>query len=422
VLAVAAAIVMLGAAGCTSGDGGGVGTDTPADLAPEPTATADGWRTESFGDAEISVPDNWGHQTGDVAATLWCISDAAVSLPVVIRPGIPVEPTCPGPEGDAPDPATLVEKAGQFVSMIFISNDPDAELGAQGDRVTTKTGSVLVRVQAAASIRSQILATLKQVTVDASGCPVTDPISHAPARRPDPPFSVLEIKGIKSVAACRYAIPGGQFANPPDTDEAAASADPGATDPAGIQLSSNAALPGEDPSAPIVDEPTIDPGADLRPTARPLLPADTPRTAPTLLSSVLLSGDAAREAIHRVAESKVGAGPDSAGGCTGSAEDQVRGTEEIVLRVTANSDNTLIYLRYGGCHNGFDDGFTERALTREAVAPFVSEANLVPLYGEELLRILDDQNAPATSGHTEEDQATAPPANLGGATGPPDSG
>ncbi|MBA3743903.1 hypothetical protein [Sporichthya sp.] len=410
-LATAAAIVMLGAAGCSGDDG----TDTPAGLEPAPTATSDGWRTESFGNAEISVPDAWGHQTGDVAAALWCISDAAVSAPVMIRPGTPVESTCPGAEdsGD-PDPSTLVEKAGTFVSMVFADLDPDADEGTEGDRVTTKSGGVLVRIQAPAELRAQILGTLHQISTDANGCPVTDPITADPARRPDGAFSVLELKGIKSVAACRYAIPGGRFADPPEVDdEEELGADPGSSeDEEDVPLDSDEELLGEDSEDPLV-EATVDPGANLRPTVAPLLPSGTARSTPTLLSSVLLSGEVARDAVHGIAESKVGTGPDSEGGCTGNDAKTVRGTEEIVLRVTTTTGDAQIYLRYGGCHNGFDDGFTERTLTRVAVAPFVSGSNLVPSYGIELLRILDDPNAPATSGNAEEDSGgTAPPEDI----------
>ncbi|HVE26402.1 MAG TPA: hypothetical protein VNC22_13405, partial [Sporichthya sp.] len=162
---LSAAVVLL-AAGC-SGDGADSenGDDSP-DLQPAPSATADGWRTESFGDAEISVPSSWGYQTGDVSSRLWCISDASVSAPVMVRPGLPVEDTCPGPDGDDPDPSTLMEKAGQFVSMVFAANDPDAEEGTTGDRVTTKVGSVVVRVQAPTSLRAQILGTLSLVEKD----------------------------------------------------------------------------------------------------------------------------------------------------------------------------------------------------------------------------------------------------------------
>lgn len=425
--ALGVAVVLL-AAGC-SGDGGGSasGDDSP-ELQPAPSATADGWRTESFGDAEISVPSSWGYQTGDVSSRLWCISDASVSAPVMVRPGLPVENTCPGPEGDDPDPSTLMEKAGQFVSMVFAANDPDAEEGTAGDRVTTTVGAVVVRVQAPSSLRAQILASLHRITADSHGCPITDAVSAAPARRPDNPVAVTEIKGITAVAACRYAVPGGQFATPPDTDEDFDPNDPAATEDPNIDdgdVSVDDQGPigdnvGADLGDGIVEEPSIDPDAARPPTIAPLLPSGTPRSAPTLLSSVLLTGDAARAAIHGIAGSKVGAGPDSVGGCDGAAAHEIRGTEEIVLRVTANSGNAEIYLRYGGCHNGFDDGVTERMLTREAVAPFVSDANLIPAYGEELQGILDDPNAPATSGHTESDQVGGTSAPDAASTEPPD--
>jgi hypothetical protein len=410
VLATAAVIVVLGASGCTSD---GDEPNTPAEVEAEPTATVGIYRTESFGDVELSVPSNWGHQTGDVAAALWCISDAAVSAPVVIRPGLPVESTCPGAEeDDDPDPSTLVEKAGTFVSMIFVANDPDAEEGAEGDRETVKSGSVLIRVQAPEEQRERILASVHQIRTDASGCPVTDPITADPARRPDGALSVLELKGIKSVAACRYAVPGGRFATPPEEDdEEALGGEPDPDDPEDVPLDSDSELLGEDSEDPLV-EPTIEPGANLRPTIAPLLPSGTSASAPTLLSSLLLVGDAARDAVHGIAESKVGAGPDSVGGCEGNDAKTVRGTEEMVLRITTTTGAAQIYQRYGGCHNGFDDGFTERTLTRAAAAPFVSGSNLVPAYGEELVRILDDPNAAATSGDAEEDSGTAPPEDV----------
>jgi hypothetical protein len=42
----------------------------------------------------------------------------------------------------------------------------------------------------------------------------------------------------------------------------------------------------------------------------------------------------------------------------------------------------------------------------------VSGANFVPAYGEELLRILDDPNAPATSGDAEMDAGATPPEDV----------
>ena len=413
VLATAVAVVLLGGLAACSDD-----SDSGDDRAePEPTATGSGWRTESFGDVELSVPATWGHQTGDVAAALWCISDAAVSDPVVIRPGIPVESPCPGPaDEDDPDPATLVEEAGAFVSMVFADAEPEVEEGAEGDRETLKRGAVLIRVQAPEELRKEILETLRPISIDAHGCPVTDPISRDPARRPDLPVSVVELEGIRSVAACRYAVPGGRFAEPPEEEdlEEELGVDSGTGEDEEIPLDSDEELIGEDSEDPLV-EPSIDPDANLRPTIAPLLPADTPRSTPTLLSSVLLTGDEARAAVRGIAESEVGTGPDAEGGCEGRDDRTVRGTEQIVLRITTNTGTSQIYLRYGGCHNGFDDGFTERMLTRDAVAPFVSGANFVPAYGEELLRILDDTNAPATSGDAETDPETDTETDSGAA-------
>ncbi|GAA0603331.1 hypothetical protein GCM10009547_01140 [Sporichthya brevicatena] len=398
------AVVLLGGLAACSDDSDS--DDVDARPKPSATATPTGTRTESLGDVELTVPAFWGHQTGDVAGALWCISDAAVSEPVVIRPGTPVESTCAGPENEGdPDPATLVEKAGTFVSLNFASLEPDVEEGTEGDRETIRKGAVLVRVQAPSDIRQQIVATLRQISTDSNGCPITDPISADPTRRPAVASAVGSLSGITSVAACRYAVPGGRFADVPEEE-----------DVEGEEFDDTASesedLESEEGTDEVLPD-EIDPEANLRPTIAPVLPSGTPRTTPTLLSSLRLTGDEARDAVRGIREADVGTGPDAEGGCEGDDARTVRGTEAIVLRITTAAGISQVYLRYGGCSNGFDDGTDERKLSRDVVAPFVSGPNLVPAYGEELLGILDDPDAPATSGHADTDSGgTAPPENV----------
>jgi hypothetical protein len=93
-------------------------------------------------------------------------------------------------------------------------------------------------------------------------------------------------------------------------------------------------------------------------------------------------------------DAAVGGGPNSEQNCPSVAG---RGTEAIVLHITSASGTSEAYLRYGGC-NGLDDGLVQRVLTRRAVGPYVAGANLIPEYGDVLGGILDDPDAPATSG------------------------
>ncbi len=422
---MAVGALTLGLGACTS--------DDPLDSSPGPLASPTGWRWESFGDAEVSVPAEWGHSTGDVASALWCISDAAVAVPSVVRPGVEVEAPCPGGAAGEPDPSTVLADGGTFVSMVYAASDRGARLGDEGDRTTRRVGAVLIRVQAPQEQREAILDSVRQISVDAHGCPTSDPISTLPTRRPDASVAVGELDDIRSVTACRYAIPGGRFAEVVEEfagDEAlaapdgeatggeastggaaeptgAAGATPSAT-PSATRSATASATPSAEPTAVASDDPAAAFEGDTEPqvisTVAPLLPTLVPAGFPTLLSSVALDTDDARAAVRGIVDSARGTGPDAADGC---ADTFLRGTEAIVLRITRASGAAEIYLRYGGCRNSFDDGVAERMLSRAAVAPFVSGANSVPAFGEELARILDDPDAPATSGEPE----LAPPAN-----------
>jgi hypothetical protein len=48
----------------------------------------------------------------------------------------------------------------------------------------------------------------------------------------------------------------------------------------------------------------------------------------------------------------------------------------MVLRVESAAGESTVHARYSGCdHNGFDDGVTERRLTREAMQPLLAGPN-----------------------------------------------
>jgi hypothetical protein len=344
---VTAAVLLCAACGGSSSSG------SPAPGASaSPVATADSalpapdWHWESFRNVEAAVPPGWAHGTGDVAAVQWCISDTTYAAPYVIRPGIPAEADACPPDNPAPpvDPAFLVAKAGSFVSFTDTTSKSVKD-GLIGDRQTRTEGSVVIRVQADQATRDKIVGSIRRISTDANGCAVTDPISTDPGARPTPGVAVATLKDVIKVVACRYSL--------------------------------------------------IGPALGTSPTASPSPgPAGPLSAAATLLSSVTVTGSVAADTVHAMGDSAVGGGPNSEQNCPSDAG---RGTEAIVLHITSASGASAVYLRYGGC-NGLDDGLVQRVLTRRAVSPYVTGANLIPEYGDVLGGILDDPDAPATSG------------------------
>jgi hypothetical protein len=275
-------------------------TSTPdpnsADVRPE-----DGWVWESYRDIEVAVPPGWAYGTGDVAAAQWCISDTTYATPFVVRPGIAAEHTCPGPTPGGADPSTLIKPGGIFVSFARAAAFPEVALGAEGDRVTRVVGSVLLRVQAEPAIRDKILASARQITTDAIGCPTTDPISIDPYRRPQPARKLSELRGVTKILACKYVITG--------------PASPGEPAPTSPALAEDPELPDRF-EAQSVGEPiiTADPTATASPTTTTAIAAEsasaTPSTTatpvppgtsgpgPTLYSSLEVTGETARAAAR----------------------------------------------------------------------------------------------------------------------------
>jgi hypothetical protein len=336
---------------CTACGGGKTANPPATNDKASPAATADSalpapdWHWESFRNVEAAVPPGWAHGTGDVAAVQWCISDSTYAAPYVIRPGIPAETDACPPDNPAPpvDPAYLVAKAGSFVSFADTTSSRVKD-GLVGDRMTRTEGAVVVRVQADGATRDKIDGSIRRVDTDANGCAVTDPISTDPGARPSPAVAVAKLENVTKVVACRYSL--------------------------------------------------IGPALGISPTASPTPAPASVTGAATLLSSVVTTGAVAADTVHAMADAAVGGGPNSEQNCPSDAG---RGTEAIVLHITSASGISEVYLRYGGC-NGLDDGLVQRVLTRRAVGPYVAGANLIPEYGDVLGGILDDPDAPATSG------------------------
>lgn len=343
---VAGTVLALLAPGLTGCADSRAARPAPPVFAPSPgppsaDIRADGWVWESYRDLEVAVPPGWRNGTGDVAAEQWCISDTTSATPYVVRPGIAPEAPCPGPTPGEPNPATLIVKAGTFVSFTPAPSSATVVLGEAGDRTSKVIGSVLLRVQAEPDTRAKILDSARQITSDALGCPIADPISADPLRRPSPARKLSELREVTRVVACRY-----EFSGP--------------------------AVPNANPAA-----------------------GTAPRqVGPTLFSSLEITGERAARTVAAMVDTRLGGGPNDVPGCPTPLG---IGTEAIVLRALSTSGVSQVYLRYGGC-NGLDDGTDYRKLTRAAVAPFVSGPNAVAEFGESLGGILDDTEAPATSG------------------------
>jgi len=88
-----------------------------------------------------------------------------------------------------------------------------------------------------------------------------------------------------------------------------------------------------------------------------------------LLSSSLLTADAARQVVDAMLAAPKGGGPNSPGGCIA---DYDYGEEMLVLTVRGTRAEQEVVLRYDGCiGHGTDDGVTKRSLTRESVEPLL---------------------------------------------------
>lgn len=102
------------------------------------------------------------------------------------------------------------------------------------------------------------------------------------------------------------------------------------------------------------------------------------KSGPSLLSSLRVEGQHAAAAIAAIAAAPTGGGPDTPSTCLPSVS---YGDDAIVLRISSSDGEHEVFLRYSGCdHNGLDDGFTERTLTAEAVAPFITGSNAVLVF------------------------------------------
>ncbi|HYO17579.1 MAG TPA: hypothetical protein VES02_02790 [Dermatophilaceae bacterium] len=290
-----------------SSDGSG------ASLAGAPVLP-EGWRWEGFHGVLVAVPGEWGWGNGSQRMGQWCV-EGGDKPPIVGRPGPSTAVGCPT-RGDGVDPSTLIENTG--VVMAFEWAIDGVALSAQGDQEARRVGDTIVRVNAPADLRRQILATLHEAEVDASGCPMDLPASFEPGARPQPARDVATLTGVTSVVACRY------------------------------ELGPLTEMKGDSMAVP-------------------------------LFSSLRLGGQAAQAAVAAIAAAPLGGGPDIPDTCL---PDFSYGSEMIVAHMRSDQGESAVHVYYSGCdHNGFDDGFALRALTRDSVQPLVAAPNTPLTWG-----------------------------------------
>ncbi|MCW2750082.1 MAG: hypothetical protein JWR83_1192 [Aeromicrobium sp.] len=104
-----------------------------------------------------------------------------------------------------------------------------------------------------------------------------------------------------------------------------------------------------------------------------------------LVSSLRYNGEPAARIIRQIAAAPKGGGPNHPSECVDGYGDSI-----IVLRVTSSTGESQIYARFSNCvHNGFDDGTTVRALTRDPMQALLKGPNGLYEWDGVLSRVID---------------------------------
>ncbi|MEU8611274.1 hypothetical protein AB0C29_25145 [Actinoplanes sp. NPDC048791] len=175
----------------------------PAASTPVPMSTA-GWRWESFGGVEVGVPGDWGWDNQALRLGAWCIKPGN-HPPAVSRPGAPTPAIACGVDQKGPPAETLIENTGWTVG--FNRTEKADGTDQEGDRTTVRLDGAEVIIQAPKEWRDRIAATVRRVDVDHAGCPTTHRISSGPDLRPSPPADIAAMRGVTSIAVCKYPVP-----------------------------------------------------------------------------------------------------------------------------------------------------------------------------------------------------------------------
>lgn len=202
---LAVAIVLVAGCGVRGGE---TPTEPGTPSASSTPELPDGFRWESYGSAQVAVPDDWGWESASQRLGQWCaIARQPAPAPAVGRPGSATQVGCPA--GDPRE--TSVEVTGEFVAFTPVDDDTmDAHRAAtDGDRVVVELGETRLIVQAEAGLRDRILASAHRIDTDHLGCPVSPPLVDDEDWIPSTEFPT-EPSGITRLVACGYTAGGGE--------------------------------------------------------------------------------------------------------------------------------------------------------------------------------------------------------------------
>lgn len=170
----------------------------------EPTsapALPEGFRWESYGAAQVAVPDEWGWGSASQRLGQWCLVARGATAPAVGRPGSMTQVGCP--EGDPRE--TSVDATGEFVAF---TEDGDPAARTTGDRVSVGIGGLRLVVQGEPELRETIVSSAHEIETDHLGCPVAPSLVGSADWLPDTEFPT-EPTGIIRLVACGYSVGGG---------------------------------------------------------------------------------------------------------------------------------------------------------------------------------------------------------------------
>jgi hypothetical protein len=160
-------------------------------------ASAAGWRWESFGGVEISVPATWSY---GISHAPWCI---------------PGEPGQPNGEVGRPGPVRRIlcndpvpfDKLGQHVWFSRTAGAKPVvqqQLGGEWvlDVLVVDGVSIEVQTHANPAVRNTILSSVRRVGTDLNGCPATHPVNTTGWARPTQGLDLSS--AVTGLSICRY--------------------------------------------------------------------------------------------------------------------------------------------------------------------------------------------------------------------------
>jgi hypothetical protein len=181
----------------SAGEGKAVVPAPPSAAEPGGAWSAPGWRWESFGGVEVSVPATWSYGVSDAP---WCTAgnhgqpDGEVG-----RPGPTERIRCPDP--------TPVDKLGQHVWFSRTAGGRPVRQQQLGggwvrDMLVADGVSIEVQTHANPAVRDHILSSVRRVGTDLNGCPATRPVDSTGWVRPTRGLDWSS--AVTALSICRY--------------------------------------------------------------------------------------------------------------------------------------------------------------------------------------------------------------------------